>query len=247
MSGWQKTGMRTLKSTDLELYLLAPWILKCMFCFFKLTCKIVRARQPAGATTLLCAVLWIWKNTSISSLIFCLKKKYHLKNAGIITHSFSIDFRYTVIFFFNCSEQWSLFFSGLRGFIQVLSKQPHFLSHSRPSHQAAGAGCWKWQWWAIAAVTCELSESEGVSQGAHTCHPMRSRADVVPSGRAASLWQERDGVCAERLYRLNFSSNATSASGKSLVLMLEGIRITLKTRSGFQNTTLGVLRGLPLP
>lgn len=110
MSGWQKTGMRTLKSTDLELYLLAPWTLKCMFCFFKLTCKIVRTRQPAGATTLLCAVLWIWKNTSISSLIFCFKKKYHLKNAGIITHSFSIDFRYTVICFLIALSSGPCFF-----------------------------------------------------------------------------------------------------------------------------------------
>lgn len=85
-------------------------------------------------------------------------------------------------------------------------------------------------------VICELLESKGISQGAPTCHLMHSRADVMPLGRAVSLWQEQDNVCAECLYHLNFSSNATNVSGKSLMFVLEGITITLKTWSGFQNT-----------
>lgn len=76
-------------------------------------------------------------------------------------------------------------------------------------------------------------ERKGISQGAPSCHLMHSRADVMPLGRAVSLWQEQDNVCAECLYHLNFSSNATNAS--RIVFLLEGTTLTLKARS-FQNT-----------
>lgn len=78
-------------------------------------------------------------------------------------------------------------------------------------------------------------ERKGISQGAPTCHLMHSRADVMPLGRAVLLWQEQDNVCAECLYHLNFSSNATNASGKLIMFLLEGTTVTLKTWS-FQNT-----------
>lgn len=107
--------------------------------------------------------------------------------------------------------------------------------------------CWKWEWWAMDVVLCELSESKGISQGAYTCRLTRSSADVMPSLRAVSLWQEQDNVCAEHLYRWNFSSNATNASGQPLMFTLEGIGITLKIRSGFQNSAVGLPRGPSLP
>lgn len=223
-----------------------------MVCFFKLTSKIVRATQPALSKG------WAWCHHTAVHRALDLKKHQYLysnvlflkkisKNAGIITHSFYIDFHF-IVNFFNCLALSSgPCFFWTQSFTHVLSKQPRFRSCSHPSHRAAGAGCWKWERWTIAVVICELSESKGISQGAYTRHLTRSRADVMPSGRAASLWQEQDNVCAERLYRLNFSSNATNASGKSWMLMLEGTGITLKTWSGFRNTTLGLLRRLPLP
>lgn len=233
-------------------------ILKYMFCFFKLTSKIVRATKDilskgwAGhSPTAVYRALALRKQKDFySNIWFKIKRKKNLKNA-VVTHNFYIDLH--------------LMFPKCLALIRVLCcfwTQPFYksfqqaavLSVQQPS-QPLGYGTFVFQMRKASedlhrardVAISELSESSSISEETH-------RNPSVEQSWCRALWygtvtltRARQRLCWAPLSLELFLKCHKCFWEVIIYSCCRASGATRKTWSDFQNTALGLQRGLSLP